>query len=189
MQFPGLLYIDDTGKRNHALDRRLVSRKAQRELAAGRVTYHQCPCWIKVVALRDLWQEARGPGNILKRPRPAPAFITGPAIFHIPSCQAFGREGGAKMSDMLEVILGAPKAAVDTHNDWKWRGTFRQTQFTKLIGIASIGEANIRWRSREGENVIGSHFVYRTFSGFQFLPGSSSYETIIESSAVVLWVT
>ena len=117
MKFPGLLQIHHAGERHDPFDRGLVTGQAQRQLSAGGVAHHNQLREIQIVALGDLRNVAVGAAQVFEGARPSSSRVPYAAILDIPGGQSFGRKGGAEMSGMLQIVFGAPVAAVDIHHD------------------------------------------------------------------------
>jgi hypothetical protein len=161
MQGEGSLQIDYSGQRNYAAERAFVRRQTQRKLPARRMPHHRQAVQIKMESGMLLLNKAVGGLDVLERLRP-PATVTVTVIAHAP---VFDIEGGdarrsqrfAEVSGMGEVILRAPKAAVDVQQSGVRPLRQRQTHLKKLIRVGAIGYALVRLRLRLGEHVFGGH--------------------------------
>lgn len=66
-------------------------------------------------------------------------------------------ERAAQVSDVLEVVPGAPKAAVNDDDDRVRSGLRRQAEIAKVGGVRTIWDANIGGWRRQVYNVFVVH--------------------------------
>ena len=82
-----------------------------------------------------LYEELVSGADVRECAWPRAAVVPDSAVFEIGRCQSFGRERGAEMSRMIEVIFRPPVASVDVYNE---RGRLAallggQSQIDKLV--------------------------------------------------------
>lgn len=158
MKLESALQVDDTRQRHDARYVPLVRRQAERKLGTGRVSHRDNPGGIEMVFCSVLYEKLIGRSDVGKRSGPGSAFIAHPAIFQIGGRHPAGCECRTKMSGMIEVVLGAPEAAVNIdHERVGPVGLIlgrRQTQIEKLVGIGAVRETGIRRRWRQVQNVF-----------------------------------
>ena len=61
------------------------------------------------------------------------------------------------MTSVLQVILGAPEAAMNDHHDGKRPAGFWHSYLTELIRITAVGEVSIRRGRKQSQNIIRSY--------------------------------
>src|SRR5581483_2014448 len=134
-----------------------MSRQAQCQLSAGRVSHHENVCWIQRILLGNLRNEAVCGCDVLECARPPAAFIAYAPVLDVPGGQAFGGERRTQMTCVAKVVLVAPEAAVNVHHHPIWARGSRQSQIPKLIAIGTVGQTSICLGWSQCQDVVGSH--------------------------------
>jgi hypothetical protein len=94
----------------------------------------------------DVRQMDGGGANVVEGSGPSAAGISETAILQTPCSDALAREGLAQVSNMRQVILGAPISAVDDDGDGMRSAALRNAQFAELKLIRAVGDALARRR-------------------------------------------
>src|ERR1700751_3030925 len=155
MQIEAALQVNHAGKAHGSCDRRLVSGKAERELASNRMTHDEDFPGIEIVALRNLRQKPVSIHDVLERSGPGSSRLAEAAIFQLPCGHTFPAQRGTEMTGVKQIVFGAPEASMDVHGDGKRSLACRESKISELAGIGAVGQTNISRRWLEREDFVG----------------------------------
>ena len=114
------LQVDDSGEGYDPSQARFVRGKAKSQLTSCGVSDDDKLLRVETMFTAVLSQKLVGAANVGKSVGPASTFIPDAAIFHVCGRQAFGRESGAQMAGVIQVVPGAPEAPVDIDDCRVW---------------------------------------------------------------------
>jgi hypothetical protein len=136
-----------------------MARQTKRELRSGGVAHDKKFPRVKIMLASVLQQKVVSTTDVGERVGPASAFIAHAAVFKIGCRHPFGTQRRAKMACVIQVVAGAPVAAVNVDDERKTvpglLPAFRQAQLEKLIRVRPVCDPRVSRRRWEREYRIG----------------------------------
>src|ERR1051326_594499 len=97
---------------------------------------------VQIVFSCDLTEVLAARLDIVQCSRPTAAFVADAPIFETPGCKSRLIQSDAQMTDVIEIVSGTPKAAVNNDHDRIWTATIGQTQLPELQRVTAVANAH-----------------------------------------------